>query len=520
MPTFNDARIRQTNAKKTNPAGDYVLYWSQMYRRLDRNHALDYAVHRAKTLKKPLIVYEGLKLGYPWASARHHQFMLEGMRDNARKAKRLGVDYWPFVETPENSGRGLLRKLAAKACLVVTDDYPTFIIPGQIQSLARNIDVPLAAVDGNGLIPLSLLGATVSAAAHLRPRIHKLFADCWDHRAAAEPPFPPAGKIDPPFAVWNHECDIAEFARQLPIDQSVPAVAGLEGGSEAGHVVLNTFVKQKLRAYATGRNNPDDPRRTAASRLSPHLRHGHVSMQECAERVLTADGPWDASMIDLTQKNKREGFFHHDDNVNSFLDEALTWRDVGYHWHHTKNAGRGVIDARTVTIDGQSIPAYFDLQSVIPEWAMKSLKAHESDPREFTYTLEQFENADTHDHLWNAAQRELVATGRIHNYLRMLWGKKVLEWSDSVERAYLILEHLNNKYASDGRDPNSYTGIFWCFGLFDRPWVERKIFGQIRYMSSDNTAKKFDLDGYYDYVRRLPSVDRVRGRAPGNPPTE
>ena len=517
MPTFNDARIRHANARSSMPAGEYVLYWMQAFRRLERNHALDYAIHRARSLKKPLVIYEGLRLDYPWASARHHQFMLEGMRDNARAAKRLGIDYWPFVETPDQPARGLLRSLAGRACLVVTDDYPAFIVPGQIKRLAAAIDVPVVAVDGNGMIPLSLLGTTVSAAAHLRPRIHKLFADAWEHRAAAEPDFPKAGKISAPFLAWNPECDIEAFVRGLPIDQSVPAVAKVAGGAEAGRAVLDEFIAHGLGHYADGRNNPDDPRRTAASKLSPHLRHGHVSMQACVERALNVAGPWDPSMIDMSQKNKREGFYHRDGNVNSFLDEAITWRDVGYHWHHIKNAERGVIDARTVTVDGQQIPAYFDLESVLPAWAMKSLNDHAGDHREHKYTLEEFENADTHDPLWNAAQRELVATGRIHNYLRMLWGKKVLEWSETVGKAYLVLEHLNNKYAIDGRDPNSYTGIFWCFGLFDRPWVERKIFGQIRCMTSDSTAKKFDLHGYYEYVKRLPTSDRIRGRS-ANPP--
>ncbi len=512
IPPTIDARVRQANDKSPNPAGDYVLYWAQASRRLDRNHALDHAIHWAKVLKKPLVVYEGLRLDYPWAAARHHQFLMEGMRDNARRAKELGVTYWPFVETPARPARGLLRKIAGKACLVVTDDYPAFIVPGQIQRLARRIDVPLVAVDANGMVPLALLGDTVAAAAHLRPRLHRLFPECWGQRAAAEPNFPRAARLDPPFELWNPECDIAEFVKQLPIDQSVPAVPGIEGGSHAGQAVLGAFVKEKLRHYNTGRNTPDDPDRTAASRLSPYLRSGHVSIQEIAEAVLNHAGPWDPSMIDLTRRNKKEGFFHPDDNVNSFLDEALTWRDVGYHWHFTKNAARGVVDARTVEIDGQRVPAYFDLRSVLPLWAMKTLTEHQADPREFTYTLEEFENADTHDHLWNAAQRELVATGRIHNYMRMLWGKKVLEWSNTPERAYLILEHLNNKYAIDGRDPNSYSGIFWCFGLFDRPWVKRKIFGNVRYMSSDNTAKKFDLDGYYEYIRRLPTIKQARGQ--------
>lgn len=501
MPTFNDARVRAVNDRKANTTGQYVLYWSQAYRRFNRNHALDYAIHKANSLKKPLVVYEGLRLDYPWASARHHRFMLDGMRDNALTAHSLGINYWPFVETPNQPARGLLRKFSSNACCVVTDDYPTFIVPAQTAALAAKVDVPVISVDSNSMIPLRLLGPSVSAAAHLRPRLHKQFADAWENRAIAEPIFP-KGRIDPTFAVWDHHVDLDQFIAKLPIDQAVHRVRDV-GGVKAASQVLDQFVTDKLTNYGEGRNNPNDPKRTAASKLSAHLRHGHISIQECVERVLTHAGDWKTSMINIAQKNKREGFFHPDDNVNSFLDEALTWRDVGYHWHYMRNADRGFATARQIELDGQQVPVYFDLASVLPTWAMNSLKKHETDRRQYHYSLEEFENSKTHDKLWNAAQKELVVTGRIHNYLRMLWGKKVLEWSDTVERAYQILEHLNNKYAIDGRDPNSYTGIFWCFGLFDRPWIERPIFGQIRYMTSDSTAKKYDLAGYYQYTRAL-----------------
>ncbi|HEY6548088.1 MAG TPA: hypothetical protein VI589_09285, partial [Vicinamibacteria bacterium] len=147
----------------------------------------------------------------------------------------------------------------------------------------------------------------------------------------------------------------------------------------------------------------------------------------------------------------------------------------------------------------------------LPPWARATLRAHAGDPRAYVYTLAEWEAGATHDPLWNAAQRELVATGTIQNYLRMLWGKKVLEWSRTPDEAYRTLEHLNNKYALDGRDPNSYTGILWCFGLFDRPWApERKVLGCLRYMSSENTARKFKLGPYYEYVNGLPTIEAVR----------
>ncbi len=172
--------------------------------------------------------------------------------------------------------------------------------------------------------------------------------------------------------------------------------------------------------------------------------------------------------------------------MNAFLDEALTWRDVGFQWHWTRRQ-----DARS-------------LDTALPGWALATLRAHQRDARPFVYTPEEWEAAATHDPLWNAAQRELAATGVIHNYLRMLWGKKVIEWSRTPDEAYRTLEHLNNKYALDGRDPNSYTGILWCFGLFDRPWApDRPVLGTVRYMSSDNTARKFRMKPYLAYVESL-----------------
>jgi deoxyribodipyrimidine photo-lyase len=526
MPTFNAARVRKANDRPTAPAGRYVLLWLQMARRLAHNHALDYAVAAARHLGKPLVVYEGLKLNPPWATARFHRFLLDGMRENVAAAKRMGLTYWPFVETPGDPGRGLVRKLAADAALVVTDDYPAYIVPAQVRAVAARIDVGLHAVDANGVVPLSLLGAPVGAAAHLRPRLHRLFPEAWPHRSAAEPDV--AGlkaKLDPPFEPWTPPKDLPAFVRSLPVDQTVPPVPDLAGGPAAGRAAVAAFVRDKLAGYADGRNQPDDPERNAASRLSPYLHYGHVGMDEVVSAVLDATGTWSADLINRRTWNK-DDYFCRDPNVNGFLDEAITWRDVGYHWHFCR--AKAVADAANVSweVPGERPTFNFGtmdysplkrgtLETVLPEWARRTLDAHAGDRREHLYTPDEFEAAATHDELWNAAQRELVATGRIHNYLRMLWGKKVVEWSATPEEAYRTLEHLNNRYAIDGRDPNSYTGVLWCFGLFDRPWPpERAVFGTVRYMSSANTAKKFDLAGYYEYVGRLPTVEQVRAGTP------
>lgn len=510
---MNDPRVRIANSRPVNPSGRYVLYWMQAYRRLHSNHALDVALKWCRELKKPLVVYEGLKRNYPWANARHHAFMLQGMRDNAAAARKLGISYWPFVENPDQPGHGLVCSLAEQACLLVTDDYPAFIVPAQNRAIGARSPVAVHLVDGNSLVPLSLLGPAASAAAHLRHRLHANFAEAWRNRAAAEPDFPKTvrSRIDPPFSVWDGSLELERFG----VDQAVRPVAGATGGPAAGRAVLDEFIAKKLPNYAEARNEPDDPANNAASRLSPYLRHGHIGIQQVAEAVLGED--WTPEEIDPKAKGRREGFYTRDPNVNGFLDEAITWRDIGYHWHHWHNVERGTRNAERTNISWQTgpVPTFnfesFDfsplgkrtLEVVLPEWAKATLRKHVGDARDHVYMLEEFEAAATHDELWNAAQRELVHTGRIHNYLRMLWGKKVIEWSKTPSDAYRVLEHLNNKYAIDGRDPNSYTGILWCFGLFDRPWVERKVFGNVRYMSSASTAKKFDLSGYFQYVKQL-----------------
>jgi deoxyribodipyrimidine photo-lyase len=519
MPTINDDRIRSANDRPIDESGGYVLYWCQMYRRWDRNHALDVAVTKARDLGKPLVVYEGLKLNYPWASARMHAFMLEGMVESAKRAGELGIHYWPFVETPGNDGRGLVRKLCKNACLLVTDDYPQYIVPAQIRAVAAKVDVAVWAVDGNSLVPLKLLGPPTAAAAHLRPKIRKLFAESWKHRATAEPDFEGVRgpkSLAAPFELWQPPADLVAFVKGLPIDQSVPPLAGSPGGATEAHLVLKDFLKFKLDRYAEERSLPDDPKRNSASGLSPHLRHGHISIQEVVEETLGTN--WTLDEIN-PKATGRDDYWCRDANVNSFLDEAITWRDVGMQWNYARSVQCSVFSVQKrkswqsegdrpafnfETYDFSPLGEQGTLRGVLPEWAMRTLDEHTPDKREFEYTLEQFENADTHDDLWNAAQTELVATGRIHNYLRMLWGKKVLEWSRTPEEAYRTLEHLNNKYAIDGRDPNSYSGILWCFGLYDRPWPpERPVFGKIRFMSSDNTGRKFKLKGYLEYTDRL-----------------
>ena len=486
--TYNQARVRRVNDRPLARTGAYVLYWMQAFRRLHHNHALDYALTCARELGCPLVVYEGLRHDYPWATARTHRFVLEGMIANAAAAAKLGVTYWPFVATPEAPGRGLLRSLAERASLVVTDDFPCFVVPAHTEALARKTERAVFAVDANSVVPLELLGLPVSAAAHLRPRIHKAFAAAWQHRALAEPQvsLAAAKPVEAPFPLWDGRID--ETLATLPLDASVRPNPNVPGGDVAARDRLARFLDGALPRCAEDRSKPAPPGEAAVSGLSPHLHFGHISIEEIASAVLVRT--YGKAEIALGAPGKRDAFYGPDANVNAFLDQAITWRDVGYQWHFTRRD-----DAAT-------------LARALPAWAQATLATHAADARPHVYTPDQWERAATHDPLWNAAQTELALTGTIHNYLRMLWGKKVIEWSSTPEDAYATLVHLNNKYALDGRDPNSYAGILWCFGLFDRPWPERKTLGTLRYMSSDNTAKKFKLAPYLAYVASLESAAR------------
>ena len=487
---YAEIRARHAGGGR-NRAGDYVLYWMQAYRRLERNHALDFALRQAEDSGKPLVVYEGLRLDYPWASARLHRFVLEGMRDNRAAAVRLGLAYWPFVETEPHGARGLVARLAGRATVVVTDDFPCFVVPQQIEGLARRTETPVFAVDGNSLVPLARLqagSAAASAAAHVRSRIHREFAEAWEQRAHVVPRVARGARstLEAPFPIVDLD-DLDALLSRLPVDQSVPAVRVTPGGSVAGQRRLADFLSRRLAGYDDARSAPAPPEAGHQSGLSPYLHFGHISIEEVIEQTLATTGRWTPRELAPRRFGKRSGFYTRNVDVDAFLDEAVTWRDLGYQWHWSRRADTARLDR------------------ALPAWAFKTLMRHADDEREYVYTAEEWEAGATHDPLWNAAQRELAVTGTIHNYLRMLWGKKVIEWSRTPEEAYRTLVHLNNKYALDGRDPNSWSGILWCFGLFDRPWApERGVLGRVRYMSSANTAKKFRLGSYLAYVERLP----------------
>lgn len=479
-------RIRQVNTQPIRGDGDFVLYWMTAFRRVTANFSLQRTLEHCRELNKPLVILEALRTRYPWASERLHHFIIQGMADNQADVASFenpGVTYYPYVEPNHGEGSGLLAALAARACVVVTDDFPCFFLPQLVKLAGRKLPLKVEAVDSNGILPLRGTDHPFTMAFHFRRWLQKNLRP-WLEKSEfpiAEPlarcSLPPIKRLPAEITrQWKPANLIAllksDGLKTLPIDHEVLPTA-IQGGSNVAAKVLKEFLKHRLPRYKDDRNQPEQE---VASGVSPYLHFGHLSVHE----IFTAAAKQERWSLDCLAKKtdgKNEGWWGTSPALESFLDELITWREIGFNFcAHRQD---------------------YDRYESLPEWCRKTLEKHAADPRKHLYELPEFEAAATHDPLWNAAQRQLVREGRMHNYLRMLWGKKVLEWSASPQDALQTLIHLNNKYALDGRNPNSYSGIFWCLGRYDRPWApERPIFGQIRYMSSDNTAKKLRVKNY------------------------
>lgn len=445
-------RVRALNAAPEAPGAPFVLLWLQGQRRLRQNLAYSHAQRRANELGRPLVVYEGLRHDYPYASDRLHRFVLEGAKDNAADAARRGLAYAFYLQRPGDP-RGALHRLAARAAVVVTDWLPTFIHPAQTQALARRCPVRVEVVDAAGVAPLAVSPKLEVAARTLRPKLRKVLPALLQRipEPAAEAAAP--RRLDWGFDPLPEGADLDALCASLPLDHAVRPVPGERGGTRAALARLAAFVRERLPGYAEGRNEPAGDR---ASRLSAHLHFGHLGALEVALAARGSEAP----------PADRE----------AFLEELIVRRELALN-----------LCARAP--DHQSL-------APLPAWARATLQAHEKDPRPALPSDEELEQARSPDPLWNAAQRQLVGEGRIHGYLRMLWGKSLLTWSVNATEAFRRMRHLNDKYAIDGRDANSICGFLWCLGVHDRPFPERAIFGTVRSMTSRSTASKFDLGPY------------------------
>jgi deoxyribodipyrimidine photo-lyase len=477
-----EIRIQTCNSQAANPHGDFVIYWMIAHRRVNWNFGLQRAVEWAEKFSKPLIILETLRCDYRWASDRIHKFILAGMADNARRSQNSPAICFPYVEPAVGAGQGLLAELSRRACVIVTDDFPCFFLPRMAQSAARRVVVRMEKVDSNGLLPMRVADQDFKTAYAFRRFLQKTLPDhllqfpkadpLRDLKSSNRATIPNDILKRWPMASAELLAGNPNELSRLPIDHSVPAVE-TRGGGTAAEKCCDDFIENRLRRYAEDRNQPE---LDATSGLSCYLHFGHISVHQILKKIFEVED-WNPARLARTANGHREGWWGMSPAAETFLDELITWREVGYNFCFQRND--------------------YDHYDSLPDWAKATLAEHAADPREFIYSLEEFENAKTHDPLWNAAQLQLRREGRIHNYLRMLWGKKILEWSRSPQEALEIMIELNNKYALDGRNPNSYSGIFWVLGRYDRPWgPERPIFGKVRYMSSENTARKFRVRNY------------------------
>ena len=488
------SRVRCPEDRPVHPEGDYVLYWMTAARRARSSFALDRAIEWAKELGKALWVVEALRFDHAYASARMQTFVIQGMRDNAEAFSRSPIGYYPYVEPEVGAGKGMLEAFMANACVVVTDDWPVYFLRRATLAAARRSVVRFELVDGAGIVPMSAPDRCFARAHDFRRWLQKN-SESWLGAAPQRDPLSrlklPRPSLPKALRAWPAASPEmlgapARWCETRPWAHRVDPVA-LPGGAKAARERLDRFVAEGLERYGE-RNQPQSE---VTSGLSPYLHFGHVGAHEVFDAVVATQDDWSPARLSDQCKGQREGWWGMSPGAEGFMDQLLTWREVGHNfvWHRDD----------------------YDQYDSLPSWAKGTLSAHAGDERPWRYDLDEFEAADTHDEIWNAAQRELVRTGRMHNYLRMLWGKKILHWSASPREALRIMIHLNDKYALDGRDPNSYSGMFWVLGRYDRAWgPEREVFGKIRYMSSDSTRRKIRLG---DYLVRFGARSRAEADA-------
>ncbi|HQQ60563.1 MAG: deoxyribodipyrimidine photolyase [Lentisphaerae bacterium] len=428
--------------------GQYVLYWMQQAQRAEFNHALEYAIEQANALRLPVVVAFALT-GFPEANRRHYQFMLEGLRETEQRLAKRGIGFCIRAGPPEQ----VIPGLAKNAALLVGDAGYLRVQRDWRTAVAARVSCPVVLVESDAIIPVAAVSDHAEFAARtIRPKIHRLLAEYLQPVKPRPVAVSSVGLIKRSLPLANPEA----LCRRLRCDDRVPAARHQVGGLAAANKLLERFLGHRLADYAT---ESSDPVMDGCSHMSAYLHFGQISALDIAKRVQKSD----ASRV----------------ATEAYLEQLIVRRELGLNACWFNRA--------------------YDRYAALPAWARKTLDEHRKDKREFIYARSEWEAGATHDPCWNAAQAEMLITGQMHNYMRMYWGKKLLEWSRTPEEAFETALYLNNKYELDGRDPNGFAGVAWCFGLHDRPWTERPVFGTIRYMNANGLRRKFDIQ---DYVER------------------
>jgi deoxyribodipyrimidine photo-lyase len=449
-----DERVRALNDQPVRRGGGYILYWCRWNRRVESNHALLYAAQMANRMNLPLVCFERLSCAYPTASDRFHTFVLEGVPQMQAAVHKLGAGYIFQLPRRKTRSDARLRAVIQGAAAVVTDDC--------LRS-TPTLDVQLQAVDSSCIVPMRRIPERSYAAYSIRPKIHRMLPEFLrpvPTVALRQPCRETFGDLHTEVTAGN----IADLVTSCEIDHSIRPSAAFHGGRRAAKKTLQRFLDDRLHRYARDKNEPSAH---ATSDLSPYLHYGHISSLEVALAVKEHAG-----------RNKLI--------AEEFLEELIVRRELAFNFRRYAD--------------------HHDTLEALPDWARKTIADHRKDQRDPAYTRDQFEAAATHDDLWNATQKELRLRGKIHGYYRMFWGKKILEWSATASEALATMLYLHDRYALDGDDPNTYANILWCFGLHDRPWPERPIYGTIRSMVRSGMERKTNVNAY---IREIEYLERT-----------
>lgn len=425
-----------------------IIYWMSREQRIKDNWSLIYAQEMARLHKRSLLVIFGLVDNFLGATKRQYSFMLSGLKEVEGNLRKLNIPFYILLGDPVDTITDFAKKNSAGA--VITDFDPLRIKKTWQEKIARKLSCLCCEVDAHNIVPCRVASGKLEFGAYtLRPKIKKVLAEYLL-------PYPPLKKQTetnlPPLIDWG------KIEKKLKIDSSVSEIFWLQPGSQAADKTLREFIKSKLANYSPDRNNPN---KAATSNLSPYLHFGHISAQSIALKIKKAGQKGESSA--------------------DFLEELIIRKELSDNYClYNKN---------------------YDKVEGFPDWAKKTITEHADDKRPYTYSLSKLEKSLTHDNLWNAAQKEMVKTGKMPGYLRMYWAKKILEWTKSAAEALKISIYLNDKYQLDGRDPNGYAGIAWSIGgVHDRAWFERPIFGKIRFMSYNGCRSKFNIEEYIKKV--------------------
>jgi deoxyribodipyrimidine photo-lyase len=463
MSDLPPERIQPLNDASVHRSGDYVLYWMQQSQRAEPNGALHRAVRHANDLGLPVRVVFGLMDDYPGANLRHYTFMLEGLQEVQQNLADRGIEMRVEHGNPDD----VALRHAPSAAVLVTDRGYLRHQKAWRRRVAEEAACRVEQVEADVCVPVEVVTDKAEYAARtIRPKIHEHL-----ERFLTLPETPP---VDHPSANGSADgldlADVDALTDQLDLDRSVPAVRPLfRGGRSEAEALLDDFLASKFDGYDGNRNQIQSQ---AVSHMSKYLHFGQISPVWLAQKVQAADAP--------------------DEDVDSYIEELVVRRELSMNHVHFR-------------------PDTYDDYACLPEWARESLAEHADDEREYVYTREELEQSETHDPYWNAAMKEMRETGYMHNYMRMYWGKKILEWTDNPKTAYARTLYLNNRYFLDGRDPNSFANVAWVFGLHDRGWKERPVYGKTRYMSRGGLERKADPDAYVEKVDRLAETARGNG---------